>query len=135
MVLLLVARIAGAEALGQIDPAGNLDLLIEETMTKKDPANWSGGQIPAYTSSHILFDFLKKLPAADLQSGKYDKALDALEIWQPNYSVDPQFVYALEVKDGLTDRAKKFRVAAAKAAPYDATFLDRADENPQQYLY
>jgi hypothetical protein len=122
-------------ALGQMDPAANLDLLIEETTTKKDPDNWSGGQIPAYTTSHILFDFLVKQPAADLQSGKYDKALDALEIWQPNYAVDPQFVYALELKDGLTERAKKYRVAAAKAAPYDAIFLDRADKDPQQYLY
>ncbi len=122
-------------ALGQQDPAGNLDLLIDETAKKTSPENWPGGQIPAFTAAHLLFDYLKAQPAADLQSGKYDKALDALEIWEPNAAVDPQFVYALELKDGLKDRAKKFRTASEKAAPYNIQFLDRADENPQQYLY
>jgi HEAT repeat protein len=122
-------------ALGQQDPAANLALLVDEAAKKTDPQNWPGGQIPAYTASQLIFNYLKGLPAADLQSGKYDKALDALELWRPNYAVDPQFVYALELKDGLKDRAKKFRVEAAKAAPYDTTFLDRADQDPQQYLY
>ena len=39
-------------ALGQQDPAKNLDLLIDETAKKTDPQNWPGGQIPAYTTSH-----------------------------------------------------------------------------------
>lgn len=122
-------------ALGRQDPAANLDLLIDETAKKADPENWTGGQIPAYTASQLLFDYLKKQPAADLQSGKYDKALDALEIWKPNYAVDPQFVYALELKDGLKDRARKFRAAAEKAEPNESQFLDRAEKDPQQYLY
>jgi hypothetical protein len=114
----------------------NLDLLIQETTDKTDPTNWQGGQVPAYTTSHLLFDYLKAKPATDLQSGKYDRALDALEIWKPNYSVDPQFVYALELKDGLTDRAKKFRAAANKASTYDLEiYFKRADQNPDMYLY
>jgi hypothetical protein len=122
-------------ALCQNDPAANLDLLIQETTKKTDPSNWPGGQIPAYTTAHLLFKYLKAQPAADLQSGKYDHALDALEIWQPNYSVDPQFVYALELKDGLTERAKKFRAAANKASPYDLEiFFQRVDQNPDPYL-
>ena len=92
-------------ALCQADPAANLDLLIQETAKKTDPSNWPGGQIPAYTTSHLLFKYLKAQPAADLQAGKYDRALDALEIWQPNYSVDPQFVYA--GAQGRPDRARE----------------------------
>jgi hypothetical protein len=122
-------------ALCQQDPAANLDLLIQQTIKKEDPTNWPGGQIPAYTTSHLLFKFLKTQPAADLQSGKYDRALDALEIWKPNYSVDPQFVYALEVKDGLTERARKFRSTANKASPYDLEiYFQRADKDPSTYL-
>jgi len=122
-------------ALCQENPAANLDLLIQETAKKTDPDNWPGGQIPAYTTSHLLFKYLKTLPATDLQSGKYDRALDALEIWQPNYSVDPQFVYALEIKDGLTERAKKYRAAANKASPYDLEiYFQRVDQNPDNYL-
>jgi hypothetical protein len=122
-------------ALCQENPAANLDLLIQETTRKTDPTNWPGGQIPAYTTAHLLFKYLKAQPAPDLQSGKYDKALDALEIWQPNYSVDPQFVYALEVKDGLTERAKKFRTAANKVSPYDLEiYFKRVDQNPDPYL-
>ncbi len=122
-------------ALCQENPAANLDLLIQETTQKTDPTNWPGGQIPAYTTSHLLFKYLKTQPTADLQSGKYDQALDALEIWKPNYSVDPQFVYALEVKDGLTERAKKFRVAANKVSSYDLElYFKRVDQNPDTYL-
>jgi hypothetical protein len=122
-------------ALCQANPAANLDLLIQETIKKTDPENWPGGQIPAYTTSHLLYKYLKAQPAADLQSGKYDRALDALEIWQPNYSVDPQFVYALEIKDGLTERAKKFRAAADKTSPYDLEiYSQRVDQNPDSYL-
>jgi HEAT repeat protein len=122
-------------ALCQANPAANLDLLIQETIKKTDPENWPGGQIPAYTTSHLLYKYLKAQPAADLQSGKYDRALDALEIWQPNYSIDPQFVYALEIKDGLTGRAKKFRTAANKASPYDLEiYFQRVDQNPNSYL-
>ena len=122
-------------AICQADPAANLDLLILETTEKSDPTNWPGGQIPAYTTSHLLFRFLVTQPADDLKSGRYDRALDALEIWKPNYSVDPQFVYALEIKKGLTDRAKKFRAAVNKASTYDVeTYFQRADENPDNYL-
>lgn len=122
-------------ALCQENPAGNLDLLIQQTVNKTDPTNWPGGQIPAYTTSHLLFKYLKSQPATDLQSGKYDRALDALEIWKPNYSVDPQFVYALELKDGLVERAKKFRASANKDSPYDLEiFFKRADQNPDAYL-
>ena len=121
-------------ALGQQDVAGNLDLLVEEAASKAIPPNFSG-TIPSGTASRLVFNYLKGLPAADLQSGKYNKALDALESYQPNFSMDPQFVYALELKDGLNDRAKKFRAAAVKAAPFDAPYFDRADKDPQQYLY
>ncbi len=112
-------RVLFLVGLCQADPAGNLDLLIEETASKADPDNWPGGQIPAFTTSHLLLDYLSAQPAADLQSGKYDKALDALEIWRPNYSVDPSSVYELELQAGLPERAKKFRAAAEKVSPYD----------------
>ena len=122
-------------ALCKEDPAANLDSLIQETTSKTDPINWPGGEIPAYTTSHLLFEYLKTQPAADLQAGKYDRALDALEIWKPNYSVDPQFVYALEVKDGLKERARKFRTAVNKISSDEPEiFFKRADENPDAYL-
>ena len=122
-------------ALCRENPAVHLDFLIRETTAKTDPTNWPGGEVPAYETAHLLFKYLKTQPAADLQSGKYDRALDALEIWKPNYSVDPQFVYALEVKDGLADRAKKFRAAANKASPYDLEiYFKRVDQNPDVYL-
>jgi hypothetical protein len=41
----------------------------------------------------------------------------------------------LELKDGLTERAKKFRAAANKASPYDLEiFFQRVDQNPDPYL-
>ena len=121
-------------ALAQENPGENLDLLTQEVEKKTDPANWPGGQIPAYTASHLLYNYLETQPVADLKAGKFDRALNALEIWQPNYSVDPQFVYALELRCGLTERARKFRVAVDKTSPYDLeTFFKRADENPAMY--
>jgi HEAT repeat protein len=121
-------------ALAQEDPGKYVDLLIQETVNKTDPTNWQGGQIPAFTASHLLYKYLDFQSVDDAKAGKFDRALDALESWKPNYSVDPQFVYALELRLGLTDRAKKFRAAANKTSTYDLeTFFKRVDENPASY--
>ena len=47
----------------------------------------------------------------------------------------PDMRYALEIKDGLTERAKKFRAAANKVSPYDLEiYFQRVDQNPDSYL-
>jgi len=123
-------------ALAQKNPGDYINPLTVEVENKTDPTNWQGGQIPSYTAAHLLYKYLETQPVADLKSGKFDRQFDALEKIQPNYSADPQFVYALELRSGLTDRAKKFRAAANKASTYDVeTYFKRADENPTLYDY
>jgi hypothetical protein len=102
----------------------------------KRPENWNyGGTIPAADSWRILFDFLKSRPAPELASGQFDRSLDALERMHWYSSGDPVALYALYVNRGLESRAKKFRDATRKTAPFEMDlYFDRVDRDSAAYL-
>jgi hypothetical protein len=101
---------------------------------KTHPVNWMGGQIPALTAWEILFKYLQAQPVNTLRSGKLDRYLDALEQVGAYSSSEPRDIYAFYILSDMTDRAKKFRERATKAAPYDLDyFFKLVDQNPTHY--
>jgi hypothetical protein len=102
---------------------------------KTQPVNWNGGQIPALTAWEILFKHLQAQPAKILRSGKLDRYLDALEQVGDYSSSEPSSIYAFYILSDMTDRAKKFREKATKAASYDLDyFFKLVDQNPTHYI-
>jgi hypothetical protein len=68
-------RISGrysVNALAQGDPQPYLATLAELIDQRSQPPDWWGGMLPADDSWHILFDFAKSRPAAELTAGKLD---------------------------------------------------------------
>src|SRR5262245_23554205 len=101
---------------------------------KTHPVNWMGGQIPALTAWEILFKYLQAQPVKTLRSGKLDRYLDALEQVGDYSSSEPRDIYAFYILSDMTDRAKKFRERATKAASYDLDyFFKQVDQNPTLY--
>lgn len=118
-------------ALARENPAVYLDALAKAVELKPQPANWWGGQIPAFTAWEILFKYLQAQPPETLKSGKLDRYLDALEKVGNYSSSEPRDVYPFYLQRGMTDRAKTYREAARKAASYDLDyFFKQVDENP-----
>lgn len=102
---------------------------------KTHPVNWMGGQIPALTAWEILFKYLQAQPSKTLLSGKLDRYLDALEQVGDYSSSEPRDIYAFYILSGMTDRAKKFRERANRAASYDLDyFFKQVDQNPTLYI-
>ena len=122
-------------ALARENPGAHLDALARVIEEKTSPANWSGGEIPAFTAWKILFKHLRTQPPADVRAGKWDRYLDALEKVGNYGSSEPQYIYAFYLHCGMTERAVKYRAAAKKAASYDLDpFFDMVDKNPASYL-
>jgi hypothetical protein len=102
---------------------------------KTHPVNWMGGQIPALMAWEILFKYLQAQQSETLRSGKLDRYLDALEQVGDYSSSEPRDIYAFYILSGMTDRAKKFRERATKAASYDLDyFFKLVDQNPTHYI-
>jgi hypothetical protein len=102
---------------------------------KTYPVNWMGGQNPPLTAWEILFKYLQAQPAKTLRSGKLDRYLDALEQVGVDSSSNPSVIYAFYILSDMTDRAKKFRERATKAASYDLDyFFKLVDQNPTHYV-
>jgi hypothetical protein len=121
-------------ALARGNPAAYLDGLAEAVEKKLEPRNFWGGQIPAFSAWEILFKYLQAQPADSIRSGKLDRYLDALEKVGNYSSSEPRDIYALYIQRGMTERAKRFRQAATKAASYDLDyFFKQVDENPSLY--
>jgi hypothetical protein len=121
-------------ALARENPAGHLDALASAVEQRKEPKNWWGGQIPAFTAWEILFKYLQAQLPESLRSGKLDRYLDAMEKVGNHSSSEPRDIYAFYVQRGMTERAKKFREAAKKAASYDLDYyFKQVDENPSLY--
>jgi len=100
---------------------------------QQQPSQWWGGAIPAGDSWHILFEYVKARPAAEL--GSLTSSLDALEHMKWFSSSQPRDLYALYLRRGLTARARRFREAMRKAAPFDMERdFDMADKSPQAYV-
>jgi HEAT repeat protein len=122
-------------ALARGDPQPYLAMLAEVIEQRLQPADWWGGAIPASDSWHILFDFVKARPAAELAAGNLDHSLDALERMQWFSSQEPRDLYALYLRRGLVSRAKQFRDTTRKSAPFDMDYyFDMADQNPATYV-
>jgi hypothetical protein len=98
------------------------------------PKNFWGGQIPAFTAWEILFRYLQGQPSEALRSGKLDRYLDAMDKVGNYSSSGPRDIYAFYLQRGMTERARKFREAARKAASYDLEYyFKQVDENPSLY--
>jgi hypothetical protein len=121
-------------ALAREHPADYLDGLARAVEQKSEPKNWWGGQIPAFTAWEILFRHLQRQPVEALNSGKLDRYLDAVEKVGNYSSSEPRDTYAFYLQRGMTERAKKYREAARKAALYDLDYyFKQVDENPSLY--
>ena len=121
-------------ALARENPADYLDALARAVEQKTEPKNFWGGQIPAFTAWEILFRYLQGQSAETLRSGKLDRYLDAMEKVGNYSSSEPRDIYAFYLQRGLTERAKRFRTAASKAASYDLDYyFKEVDANPGLY--
>jgi hypothetical protein len=122
-------------ALARRDPKAHLALLGEVIEQYLQPKEWWGGRIPAGESWEMLFEYARKLPAAELTGGKLDRSLDSLEKMRWYSSSQPRDLYALYVRRGMTARATQFRAALKKTTTFNMDqYLDEVDKNPQQFV-
>jgi hypothetical protein len=118
-------------ALARGDPQPYLEMLAErierqaESTSGSDfPSNWNwGGFSPPSDSWHILFDYVKSRPAAELTRGDFNRSLDALERGNFHNAGQPTSLYALYVSRGMLARAKQFRDTARKSSSFDIEHL------------
>jgi len=108
--------------LGERNPEPYLDRLCNVIEKQLEPTDFWGGQIPAYTSWHILFDYVQKQSPEALKSGRLDRCLDALERAKVYSSSEPRDLYAFYLKNGLTARAREFRDACKKTVSFDMEY-------------
>lgn len=122
-------------ALARRDPQPYLALLAEVIEKRLQPTAWWGGTIPAGDSWTLLFNYVKGRPVTELTAGKLDAALDALERMQWFSSGEPRDLYALYLRRGLPERAKRFRAAVRRTVTYDIDFyFDMAEKSPSTYV-
>jgi hypothetical protein len=105
-----------------------LDLLSEIIEKNLEPHNFWGGQIPSFTSRKILFQYVEKQSPEVLKSGRLDKCLDALERARVHSSSEPRDLYALYVKNGMVERAKRFRERCKTTVNFDMEYYFKAVE-------
>jgi hypothetical protein len=121
-------------ALAAKDPGSYLDDLAEVVAKEMIPSRFWGGRTPSYEAWNILFKYVQSRPPAELQAGKFDAALNALEKGRSWSSSEPRDLYALYLQRGLTDRAKTFRADCRKRTSYDIDYYFKmVDENPGGY--
>ena len=118
-------------ALARQNPTPYRDALAQAVERKTEPQHFWGGQIPAFTAWEILFRYLQSQTSLTLRSGKLDRYLNALEKVGNYSSSEPRDIYAFYLQNGLSERARKFRKAATKAASYDLDyFFKQVDSQP-----
>lgn len=121
-------------SLARDDPGAYLEELAHVVERKTNPTNTSGGEIPAFTAWKLLFKYLRAQPATEIQSGKWDRYLDALENVGQYSSSEPRDIYAFYLQRGIPERAAKYRAKAKKSVTYDLDyFFDMVDKNPSVY--
>lgn len=104
-----------------------LDALCEIIERDLQPPFWSG-RIPSADSWGIVIRYLVAQRQEVLQSGRFDRAFDVLERARIFSSSEPRDLYELYVKNGLKDRAARFRGYLRRTAPFDMEeYLDRVD--------
>ena len=122
--------------LAKKDPKPYLSRLAEVVEKNQQPASWWGGSIPAGDSWKLLFDHLKKLPAAELGNAANTRLFDSMEKMKWFGSSEPTKLYALYLHAGLTARARAFRDVMKKAVTYNIEqYFDMADKHPDNYLH
>lgn len=117
-------------ALARGHPQPYLAILAKIIKQQLKPADWWGGWPPAVDSWHILFDYIKVRPAAELASGKFDRQLDALE----TSPAQPTELYALFLSRHLTARANQFRAAMRNHPGYIDSVFNTIERYPAAYL-
>jgi len=121
-------------ALARENPGAHLEELARVIESKTEPTNSSGGQIPAFTAWKLLFKHLRAQPPTEIQSGKWDRYLDALEKVGQYSSSEPRDIYAFYLQRGMPERAAKYRAKAKKAISYDIDYyFNMVDKNPSAY--
>lgn len=121
-------------ALARDNPQDFLEPLAKVVEGQPEPKNWRGGQVPSYTAFNLLFKYLQAQPAADVRAGKYDRYLDAMEKGYVTGSSEPRDIYAFYLQREMTERAKKYRATASKAAGYDLEYyFKQVDQSPGNY--
>jgi hypothetical protein len=124
-----------ANALARKDPKPYLAILTEIIERKLEPHDFWGGLMPAQDSWEILFKFIRAQPANDLQTGKLDPTLDALEKLRWGDSSRPRDLYALYLVKGLPQRAKRFREDCKRNIGFNMEyFFEMVDKNPSTYV-
>lgn len=121
-------------ALAGMNAEPHVDALARAVTEKTAPRNFWGGQIPAFRSWELLFKYLQTRSREQLQSGKLDRLLDAMEAVGQYSSSEPRDIYAFYLQRGLIERAKRYRDKAKKAASYDLDYyFQMVDKDPTQY--
>lgn len=105
--------------LAETNPEPYLDVLCEVIDKQLEPHDFWGGQIPSFTSWHILFDYVQKQNPQVLQSGRLDKCFDVLERAKVHTSSEPRDLYAFYMKNGMMARAQKLREMCKKTVTFD----------------
>jgi HEAT repeat protein len=121
-------------ALAIADPAPYLAELQKNIVTNPEPTNFWGGKMPSFDSWDILFQYVRSHSAEELQSGKLDRSLDALEKTEWFSSSEPRDLYALYLQRGLTKRAKAFREECKHTVHFDMEYyFNMVDQSPGTY--
>jgi HEAT repeat protein len=121
-------------ALAEENPEPYLDALAEIIEKRLEPTNFWGGQIPSFTSWNILFKYLQKQDVTELQSGKFNRCLEALENAKVHGSDQPRDLYAFYLQRNMKERAQRFREACKTRVSFDMEyFFDQVYNNPDIY--
>jgi hypothetical protein len=105
-----------------------LDALCRIVEGRLEPRSFWGGTIPYAQSGLILLKYLQAQRAETLRSGRFDRQLETLEKARIFSSSEPRDLYELYIKNGMRERAAKFRAFIRRTASFDMeVFFDRVD--------
>lgn len=125
-------KVGFANILASEHTAPYLDMLCE-IIQQREYSAWGGtawsGELSYFDSWDILFRYLKTQTAKALQSGQFDRQLEALESAPIQSSSEPRDLYELYLSNGLKARAAKYREYVSRTSPFDMEiFLRGVDE-------
>jgi HEAT repeat protein len=122
-------------ALARKDPKPYLAILAETVVKDLQPSDWWGGRVPSADAWSILFKYAKAQPAAEVQAGRLDASLDALEKAHWGSSSEPRALYAFYLVRAMPERAKRFRAQCKTSIPFDMEYYFKmADDSPSTFL-
>jgi hypothetical protein len=92
--------------------------MLSDIIQKRQSILWAG-TIPYAESWDILFKYLKTQTSETLQSGQFNNQLEVLEKAEIFSSSPPRDLYQFYLKNGLNDRAAKFREYIRRTSNFD----------------